>query len=390
MFKIPADIQHIIEKIHRNGEEAYLVGGCVRDMLMGITPHDYDITTSALPKEITSIFHKTVPTGIKHGTVTVITGECTAEVTTYRTEGGYMDSRHPENIVFVKSLKEDLARRDFTINAMAYNNEEGLQDYFGGQEDIENKILRAVGDPMVRFKEDALRILRLFRFSATLGFGVEEKTLNAAIENAETLKNISGERIREELFKALAGENIEALKPLTDTGVLQFIGICHSPNYKKVQILREDTVLAFFAFLYSARADMEKALTKLRVSNDIKHTIHALHQLFQMPFPHTKQEIKEMLYKTDEEIVKKYLKVYNIFFGMDIAKTQALLDEIIKNKEPYRIKHLKIGGHDLLKLGITGEALGEALVRLRKYVIDNPKMNKRRNLIQKLKEFYRN
>ena len=179
MLFIPPEIEFIIDRLENNGFEAYLVGGCVRDMLMGIPPHDYDITTSAEPEITLSLFPKTVPTGIKHGTVTVLNKGFAAEVTTYRSDGEYGDHRRPESVTFVKSLKEDLARRDFTVNAIAYNENEGIKDFFGGKEDINNKILRAVGNPEKRFTEDALRILRLFRFASILGFTPEKGKLSA-------------------------------------------------------------------------------------------------------------------------------------------------------------------------------------------------------------------
>ena len=216
MLYIPPEIEYILSVFEKNGCEAYLVGGCVRDMLTGTPPHDYDITTSAEPDYTMQLFEKTVPTGVKHGTVTVIYGGYSAEVTTYRSDGKYSDSRRPDSVTFVKTLKEDLARRDFTVNALAYSPSEGIKDYFGGSEDIEKKLLRAVGDPMRRFKEDALRILRLFRFSSVLGFEIEAETLNAALKSASLLKCISSERILEELEKTLAGVNPAALKPLTD------------------------------------------------------------------------------------------------------------------------------------------------------------------------------
>ena len=186
-ISIPQPASQIIKTLSAHGYEAYVVGGCVRDMLMDITPHDYEITTSASPEIILSLFEKTVPTGIKHGTVTVINSGFAAEVTTYRTDGEYSDHRRPERVTFVKSLKEDLARRDFTVNAIAYNENEGIKDFFGGREDIINKILRAVGEPKKRFCEDALRILRLFRFASVLEFTPEEATLKNALKCAPLL-----------------------------------------------------------------------------------------------------------------------------------------------------------------------------------------------------------
>ena len=191
MLFIPPNVEFVIETLQKNGYEAYVVGGCVRDMLTGKTPHDFDVTTDATPEEVIKLFEKTVPTGIKHGTVTVLIGGTPVETTTYRTEGNYKDHRRPESVSFVKSLREDLSRRDFTVNAMAYNSKDGVKDYFSGREDIEKSILRAVGDPEKRFNEDALRILRLFRFSSVLKFKPDGATLAAALKFADLLKEIS-------------------------------------------------------------------------------------------------------------------------------------------------------------------------------------------------------
>ena len=165
LINIPNNVQFIIDTFYKNNYEAFMVGGCVRDCLLGLTPKDYDITTSALPNITESLFEKTIPTGIKHGTITVVLDNENLEVTTYRTEGNYLDNRHPESVEFVSNIKEDLSRRDFTVNALAYNNKEGLIDYFNGIDDIKNKTIKAVGDPNKRFQEDALRMLRAIRFS---------------------------------------------------------------------------------------------------------------------------------------------------------------------------------------------------------------------------------
>ena len=335
-IEIPQSAQTILDLLEAAGHEAYVVGGCVRDMLNGDTPHDFDITTSAEPETVMSLFEKTVPTGIKHGTVTVIINGVPNEVTTYRTDGEYRDHRRPDSVIFVKSLREDLARRDFTVNAMAYNQKDGLKDFFGGREDIENRILRAVGEPGRRFYEDALRIMRLFRFSSVLGFDIEENTLKAALEYAPTLKSVSAERIYSELLKTLCGKNPAALKPLTDIGGLGFLGVNTSPDYGILPLLGSaDTKL--FAFLYSGGAEVSPALDFLKVPNK------------------TKKAARDML------------------------------TEIIKNGEPYRISELKIGGRDLKKFGISGRAIGETLEKLRRSVLKNPELNTRSELIKAVK-----
>ena len=388
MLFIPPEIEFIIDKIQKSGFEADLVGGCVRDMLMGIPPHDYDITTSAPPEIILTLFEKTVPTGVKHGTVTVINSGIAAEVTTYRTDGEYSDHRRPRSVTFVKSLKEDLARRDFTVNAIAYNKKEGIKDFFGGREDMKNKILRAVGNPEKRFCEDALRILRLFRFASVLEFTPEEETLKAALKCAPLLENISAERISAELRKAVNGNNPAALKPLTDIKGLEFIGI-KNPDYSKI-IPLQGAGLALFGFLYSSADNLMSVLEFLKPSNKEKKLCENILTLLSLPFPKSKADIKEMLFKTNPDAVEKYLYFKNRHFGIHTENTLDLLREILIDNDPYRISDLKISGKNLINMGINGEKIGETLEYLRKCVVSNPELNRREILLQKSEEFNRN
>ena len=388
MLFIPPEIQFIIDTLNKNGFEAYLVGGCVRDMLMDIPPHDYDITTSAPPEAILTLFEKTVPTGIKHGTVTVINGGIAAEVTTYRADGDYTDHRRPKSVTFVKSLKEDLARRDFTVNAIAYNKTKGVKDFFGGIKDINNKILRAVGEPKKRFREDALRILRLFRFASVLEFTPEKETLNAALKCAPLLESISAERISSELRKAINGKKPAALKPLTDIRGLEFIGI-KAPDYSKIIPLQGEG-LALFGFLYSSTDNLISALEFLKPSNKEKKLYQNILTLLSLPLPQSKEEIKEMLFKTDPCSVEKYLYFKNSYFGTDTQNAFNMLSEITENGEPYRISDLKIGGKNLINMGVSGEKIGETLEYLRELVVRNPEQNRKSILLQKSEEFNRN
>ncbi len=220
---LPEKVRRIIREIEDAGFEAYAVGGCVRDFLLDREPKDWDITTDALPRDIKKIFRRTVDTGIAHGTVTVLLGREQFEVTTFRIDGKYSDGRHPDKVEFTPNLEEDLKRRDFTINALAYSPEKGIIDLFGGMEDLGSGIIRAVGAPEERFGEDALRILRAFRFSAQLGFSIEEETRKAASHLAETLKKISAERIRDELTKLLTSDNPGKFKELYENGITAVI-----------------------------------------------------------------------------------------------------------------------------------------------------------------------
>ncbi len=222
-IELPEKVKFIIETIENAGFEAYAVGGCVRDSMMNREPNDWDITTSAKPHEVKALFPRTIDTGIQHGTVTVMMKKDGFEVTTYRIDGEYEDSRHPKEVTFTPDLSEDLRRRDFTINAMAYNDRTGLVDLFGGKEDLERKVIRAVGVPEERFTEDALRIMRAFRFAAQLDFSIEESTCEAAERLAGTLKNISAERIRDELTKLVVSDHPEYLLKLYKAGITAIV-----------------------------------------------------------------------------------------------------------------------------------------------------------------------
>jgi len=222
-MKIPEQAEYILNILMEHGYEAYVVGGCVRDMLLSREPEDWDITTSACPEQVKAFFHRTIDTGIRHGTVTVMINRLGYEVTTYRIDGEYEDSRHPKEVAFTKELAEDLRRRDFTINAMAYNHKNGLVDLFQGQEDLKNGLIRCVGNPEERFREDALRIMRAVRFAGQLGFAIEEQTLAAAHALSGNLKYISAERVRTELTKLLVSPHPELLLTAYEQGITKVI-----------------------------------------------------------------------------------------------------------------------------------------------------------------------
>ena len=222
-IKLPDGVNDIINVLIKHGYEAYAVGGCVRDSILNIHPEDWDITTSAKPEDVKEVFRRTVDTGIKHGTVTVLYKEDSYEVTTYRIDGEYEDNRHPKSVEFTSNLANDLRRRDFTINAMAYNKQEGLVDLYKGMEDLKKGIIRCVGNPVHRFEEDALRILRAFRFSAQLNFKIEEESYKAACLQKENLRNISAERIRTELNKLILSSHPEKLIDLYHAKISKII-----------------------------------------------------------------------------------------------------------------------------------------------------------------------
>ncbi len=370
MFKIPPNIQSVIDRLTENGYKAYIVGGCVRDILRGEIPHDFDVTTSAKPQEIINLFEKTVPTGIKHGTVTVLIENEPIEVTTFRTEGEYTDNRRPDRVEFVNDLREDLARRDFTVNAIAYNSKEGLTDYFGGKEDLKNKILRAVGDPEKRFSEDTLRILRLFRFASTLNFEIEENTFNAALKCSPLLKNVSRERIFEELKKAVSGDNFKIFTHLIECGALEFLNITKIPDFERIKTLKSSPNLCLYLFLET------NALLELKPSNEQKDYFKKLDILSDMPLPKSNADIKEMLNIASPHIL-------NDFFILKELDTEKLKN-VINSGEPYSISHLKINGNDLMNMGYKGEEIGNILEHLRKVVIYSPQKNSKENLLKEI------
>ncbi len=379
-FDLPQNVNFVLDTLIKNGHKAYIVGGCVRDLLCGKTPNDYDITTSALPHETQALFNKTIATGIKHGTVTVVVDRQMIEVTTFRTENEYKDSRHPDGVHFVTDVKADLARRDFTVNAMCYNQSEGLVDHFGGTNDIKNKTLRAVGDAKARFNEDALRILRLFRFASTLGFEIDKVTFDAAIDCAPNLKNISAERIFTELQKTACGKKPEIINPLLCTGALAD----YSLNSAKLDIVKKIEVkpdLRTFALLNLCSDDLSNTLNTLKCSNSFKDYCLKMQRLTLDITPPDKTAIKKALNFAGIDIFKDSVAYYKSILKIDTAHYQVLLKEIAEKCEPYNISQLDITGSDIKALGFDGKQIGENLELLLDSVIENPHLNNRQDLI---------
>ena len=380
IFNLPQNINYVLDTLTQNGHKAYIVGGCVRDLLCGKEPHDYDITTSALPNETQNLFDKTIATGLKHGTVTVIVDNTPIEVTTFRTESVYNDSRHPESVNFVRNVSEDLARRDFTVNAMCYNHADGLIDLFGGKNDISNKILRAVGNAETRFQEDALRILRLFRFAATLGFNIEKDTIDAAIKCAPLLKNISAERIFVELTKAAQGDNVSVISPLLETKCLSDYCISNG-NLDSINKLENDEFLRTFTLLYLTSTDLQKTLNALKCSNNFKDYCTKMAYLDKCGITSDKKSIKRALNYADFIIVFDCIKYFEHVLNIDVSKHKKEICEIKLYNEPYKISQLNITGQDITALGFDGKEVGEKLSLLLDEVIENPNLNEREKLL---------
>ena len=374
-FYLPENVRKIIETLENSGYKAYVVGGCVRDTLLGVTPDDYDICTSATPDEITALFDNTAATGAAHGTITVIINKTPFEVTTFRTDGEYKDSRHPEDVRFVGDVKDDLARRDFTVNAMCYNEKDGLTDCFGGLDDLNAGILRAVGDPDARFKEDALRILRLFRFASALGFDIEKSTLAAAKGNANLLKNVSRERIREELIKLACGQKPEAILPLIKTGALP---MRENALTAKISLLPQKKELRFFALLLFTCEDAQVAAQDLKCSNGFKNYCKNIQAALLMENK-TPADIKRLLRLLENDVFDLF-SLENILFGEDTRGAADTAKRILETGEPYKISHLKIGGGDIAEKGYSGEEIGKKLSELLERVIEDPKLNRKETL----------
>lgn len=380
-IKIPQNAKEVISAIENAGYEAYIVGGCVRDLLMGKNPHDYDVTTSATPSVIKSIFKNTADTGIKHGTVTVICDKEPIEVTTFRTEEGYLDGRHPSGVAFVSDIKEDLSRRDFTVNAMAYSDRCGLIDLWGGKEDIDKKILRAVGEPKRRFTEDGLRIMRLFRFAAVLGFEIEEKTLNYAILCRDNLKNVSSERIASEFLKSAQGSNLKCLIPLINSGALSKYSLDKKIDefIEKAEKLPDGDIRTF-ALLYFTSSDITDSIKQLKLSNSIKKYCLDMLKTVNAETPKSNAEIKHYL-RNYEYVFCDMLCFKSTILGEKIKDVLNLYGEIKRNREPYLIKHLDISGDDLIKKGIKGEKVGITLNFLLSEVINENVLNEKQSLL---------
>ncbi|MEE0944202.1 MAG: CCA tRNA nucleotidyltransferase [Clostridia bacterium] len=432
----------IIERLQLSGFEAYIVGGAVRDLVMGKTPHDYDITTSAKPAEIKSVFKKTIDTGIAHGTVTVVENGVGYEVTTYRTENGYADSRHPDSIDFITDIKEDLMRRDFTINAMCYNDTNGILDYNGGQEDIEARLIRTVGNPERRFTEDALRMLRAVRFSAVLGFEIEEETAAAIKKCAALIRKVSSERILGELNKILLSDNPIYIGKLRDLGLMHHIlpelDICFdTPQKNKYHIYnvgnhilhataetKRDLILRWAALLHDIGKPIcmstdsngiihfyghhkesaslaANVLRRLKMDNDSQKDIIALIENHDVRIEPTPPAVKRMLAKVGDKL---FLKLLSLQISDNRAKNEKYLtdklnrieavrkvyENVLAEGQPYMLSDLVVNGRDLIKLGFkAGREIGDTLKILLGEVLISPELNTREHLLKRAKEIKR-
>lgn len=432
MINISKEAAKAIGMLNEKGYEAYIIGGCVRDYLMGREPGDIDITTSARPEEIKEVFKsfKVVETGIKHGTVTVIINKVPLEVTTYRIDGSYSDGRHPDTVSFTKSLREDAARRDFTINAIACGLDGHIVDYFGGAVDIQNRIIRTVGDPQVRFNEDALRILRALRFSSTLGFLIEEKTKAAVFEHRGLLNHISSERIASELIKLLCGENagkvvkeyIEVLgefipellpmKGFDQRNPHHYLDLL-SHTCLVVDVIEKEPVLRLAALFHDigkietftmddkgighfyghekAGAELtENILRRLKLDRQTIDSVVILIKYHDMRIEENERSVKRVLGRLSPEIFFQLMKLkradsmaqshgHNILEHCNEIEKIAV--SIIERGECFSKNSLAINGNDLIRLGMKqGREIGALLNEMLDMVIDGQLENDRESL----------
>lgn len=438
MITLPGKVKHIIETLENAGYEAYAVGGCVRDSMLGRKPEDWDITTSAKPEQVKALFPKTIDTGIQHGTVTVMEGREGFEVTTYRIDGEYEDARHPKEVVFTSQLLEDLKRRDFTINAMAYNEREGLVDEFGGKEDLKQQIIRCVGNPQDRFTEDALRMMRAVRFAAQLGFSIEENTREAIIPLASNLAKISAERIQTELVKLLVSNHPEGMRTVYETGmskvflpefddmmdtlqcnphhcynvgehtiaamqnipadrILRLTMLLHDVAKPVCKSVDEEGIYHFYGHAGKGAQMAREILRRLKFDNDTIGKVTALITWHDDRPPVTPKSIRRAIYRTG-------LEQYPALFAVKRADTMAkslykreeklayidayekMYESILEKQQCLTLKELAVTGKDLIEAGMKpGKEIGAVLEQLLNYVLDYPEDNQKEILLTKIK-----
>ena len=433
MIKISANAKKAISMLNEAGFEAYAVGGCVRDLIMGKEANDFDITTSAFPVETKKIFEneRTIETGIKHGTLTVLLGGEPLEITTYRIDGEYLDSRRPESVSFTRSLENDLSRRDFTMNALVYHPTYGVLDYYGGVEDIKNGIIRAIGDPEKRFCEDALRILRAIRFSSTLGFTIEENTKKAMVKCKHLLHNISGERIAVEINKFVLGKNVknailenyEILGELTPEFVkmhgfdqrnkwhiydilehtavaventpcvlpLRLAMLFHDTGKVHTFFADENGVGHFYGHGEKSAEIVRSYLNKYKYDNHTKDRVIWLVENHDVPTEERELIVKRRLNKMGKE---RFLELLQIQRADNLAQNSALVDiehfarlekmvEELSN-ECFSLSTLAVNGSDLIDSGIAGgKIIGELLNTLLDEVIEGKLPNEKNALLER-------
>ncbi len=432
---IPKEVAYILSVLEKAGFEAYAVGGCVRDSLLGREPKDWDVTTSASPREVKACFPRTIDTGIQHGTVTVMMGKEGFEVTTYRIDGNYSDGRHPDEVCFTSNLLEDLKRRDFTINAMAYSPERGIVDAFGGQEDLKTGVIRCVGKAEERFSEDALRMMRAIRFSAQLGFAIEEETRKAIIKLAPNLQKVSKERIQAEMIKTLTSPHPEKVKEAWETGlmdwvmpefdammketqdnayhcydvgthtivmmqnipndkVLRLTALMHDMGKPQTAIIDEKGEKHFYGHAKVSAELAEKRMRDWKMDNDTMSQVVTLIEYHSYPFRRDKKIVRRVMNKIGKQL---FIPLMEVMRADTLAKSDytkqdrlddidaiiLLYEEIIKDKECFQMKDLAVNGRMLIQAGMKpGKEMGEVLHHMLEHVLEHPEDNNKEFLMK--------
>ncbi len=441
MIKLPSYIRNIINVLNIYQYEAYVVGGAVRDALLGKEPKDYDIVTSAKPDKVIDIFEKlnyqVIPTGLKHGTVTVLDEGNPIEITTFRVDGKYSDNRSPDTVTFVETLEEDLSRRDITINAMAYHPDLGIIDYFSGESFLEQKCIKTVGNANERFKEDALRMMRVIRFACQLDFEIERYTFEGIQINAELIKNVSNERVRDELVKILLSDcPTKGIELLQKSGLLQYVlpelNKCvgfdqRNPHHNKdvfkhtLKVLEnvpkninirlaallhdigkpttfsvgEDGVGHFYSHHLKGYDLTQDILRRLKFDNKTVENVSILVKEHMSRYPHIrKSSIKKLINRIGKNNIDDLinLQIADIIGSIppyDFKNVIDLKEEIyrvLNEKEPLSIKDLNINGYDLINIGMEpGKQMGEILNKLLEMVLENPDLNTKDILLEEAK-----
>lgn len=376
----PEYVERVLRRLRDAGFEAFPVGGCVRDLVLSLRPHDWDLCTSALPEEMLRLFPAALPTGIRHGTVTVKSGGKQLEITTFRADGDYADHRRPESVRFVRSLRDDLSRRDFTVNAMALAPDGAIVDLFGGRADAEARVLRCVGEPSLRFEEDALRMLRALRFAARLGFAIEEKTLAAMREKAPLAAALAPERVRSELERILLSPRPEIFALAQELGLLAaFLSparLDESSLRRLGRLLRQAplrwTALCLLLRGCGAIDDAASFLGALRMETRTIRLASQVEALWDAPAPESPVDYKRLLRRVGPEAAEAYVRCRDALKG---GKRLRALRAVLEGGEPWSLGALAVNGRALAALGFQGEQLGRALDALLDRVIESPADN---------------
>ena len=399
IIAIPAEVRQVLSRLNQGGYEAFLVGGCVRDSLLGAVPKDWDVATSALPRQTLAAMDglRVIETGLRHGTVTVIPDTLPVEVTTYRVDGAYTDHRRPDCVTFTRNLEEDLKRRDFTINALAYSESASIIDYFGGQDDLHSRLIRCVGDPDRRFSEDALRILRALRFSSELGFSIHPDTAAAMARGRELLSFVAVERVCAELKRLVCGQNAGAV--LTQYGAVLAAVLPEVDDWQRqaafVQKAPAHEVSLRLAALLSGSSpdEAEKVLRRLRFDRRTISTVTRLLQ-FQKESPlSTRLEMKQMLYRFGAEFLSKLLRFQRVLAPEShvpqLTNAENLLQDVLASGECWSLSMLAVDGSDLLRAGAPhGKTLGRCLNELLRLVMDGTLPNEKQALLSHAAVFW--